>query len=164
MVLQEGSGLLRSSGGFHFTSHPEPVLCPGEDFDKGGCEDPGVVKFGDTYFLIYVGNSHKYKASNICLATSRDLFHWEKQGPILNAGENAWDGGQLKAGVILPEKINERYILYYMGEEKPWVAAIGAAYSDDLFQWHRLSEEPVLLPRDGLFDCKGVEPGRPIRF
>lgn len=91
--------IAQSNDGFNFISHPEPILEPDEDFDRGGCEDPRVAKVGDTYFLIYVGNSRTYHRSNICLATSRYLFHWEK----------------------------------------PY-------------------EFPVLLPRCGFFDCKGIEP------
>jgi predicted GH43/DUF377 family glycosyl hydrolase len=42
-------GLAESHDGFHFTCNPEPVLTPDEDFDKGGCEDPRIVKFEETY-------------------------------------------------------------------------------------------------------------------
>lgn len=152
-------GIAQSKDEFHFTPHPEPVLCPDKGFDKGGCEDPRVAKVGDTYFLIYVGNSQKYHVSNICLATSEDLLHWRKHGPVLEARKGAWDGGQLKAGVIVPEKIDGRYIMYFMGEAKPWVSAIGIAYSDDLYHWEEPLDQPIVLPRDGFFDCKGIEPG-----
>jgi len=134
-------------------------LCPDKGFDKGGCEDPRVVKVGDAHFLIYVGNSQKYHVSNICVATSEDLLHWRKHGPVLEARKGAWDGGQLKAGVIVPEKIDGRYIMYFMGEAKPWVSGIGIAYSDDLYHWEEPLDQPIVLPRDGFFDCKGIEPG-----
>lgn len=152
-------GIAQSSDGFHFSTYPEPVLSPDEDFDKGGCEDPRVAKVGDTYFLIYVGNSQKYYVSNICLATSEDLLSWRKHGPVLEARKGTWDSGQLKAGVILPERINGRYIMYFMGEARPWVSAIGIAYSDDLYHWEEPVDEPVLLPRGEFFDSRGIEPG-----
>jgi predicted GH43/DUF377 family glycosyl hydrolase len=143
-------GIAEGSDGFHFTPYPGPVLSPDEDFERGGCEDPRVAKAGDTYFLIYVGNSQKYHVSNICLATSKDLLSWKKHGPVLEAREGTWDSGQLKAGVIVPEE---------MGEDKPWVSAIGIAYSDDLYHWEQPQHQPVLLPRDGFFDSQGIEPG-----
>ena len=152
-------GIAQSSDGFYFTPHPEPVLIPDKDFDRGGCEDPRVAKVGDTYFFFYVGNSRKYHASNICLATSEDLLRWRKHGPVLEAREGAWDSGQLKAGVIVPEKIDGRYIMYFMGEAEPWVSAIGIAYSDDLYHWEEPLNQPILLPRDGFFDFQGIEPG-----
>ncbi len=67
--------------------------------------------------------------------------------------------GQLKAGVIVPEEIGGKYIMYFMGEAKPWVSAIGIAYSHDLYHWQELQDQPVLLPRDGFFDSRGIEPG-----
>jgi predicted GH43/DUF377 family glycosyl hydrolase len=152
-------GIAQSIDGFLFSPRPEPVLSPDEDFDKGGCEDPRVAKVGDTYFLVYVGNSEKYHVSNICLATSKDLFHWRKHGPVLDAKKGAWDSGQLKAGVILPEKIGGKYVMYFMGEAEPWVSAIGIAYSYDLYQWEEPLHQPVVVPRSGFFDSQGVEPG-----
>jgi len=151
--------IAQSNDGLNFISHPESILEPGEDFDRGGCEDPRVVKVGDTYFLIYFGNSRTYHRSNICLATSKDLFHWEKHGPVLKTSEEGWNSGQLKAGVILPEKIGGKYIMYFTGEAKPWLSAIGIAFSPDLYHWEKPYEFPVLLPRCGFFDCKGIEPG-----
>ena len=152
-------GIAQSTDGFYFTPHPEPVLIPDKDFDRGGCEDPRVAKVGDTYFLFYVGNSRKYHVSNICLATSKDLIHWRKHGPVLEARKGGWDSGQLKAGVIVPEKIDGKYAMYFMGEVKPWVSAIGIAYSDDLYHWEEPLHQPILLPRDGFFDSQGIEPG-----
>ncbi|MEW6481966.1 MAG: family 43 glycosylhydrolase [bacterium] len=140
-----------------FKLFPKPCLSPSAEFDIGGCEDPRVVKFNDTYYLTYVGNSKRYNVSNICLATSKDLINWEKHGPILQTGK--WDSGQLKAGAILNEKINGKYVMYFMGEESPWVTAIGIAYSEDLFFWYEPIDEPILSPRDGYFDSQGVEPG-----
>jgi predicted GH43/DUF377 family glycosyl hydrolase len=97
--------------------------------------------------------------SNICLATSNDLLHWTKHGPVLKAREGTWNSGQLKAGVIVPQQVQGRYIMYFMGEAKPWVSAIGIAYSEDLYHWEEPLHEPVLLPRDGFFDFQGIEPG-----
>jgi predicted GH43/DUF377 family glycosyl hydrolase len=152
-------GLAHSNDGIRFTLHPEPVIVPSADFDRFGCEDPRVVKFKDTYFLTYVGNSGRYNVGNICLATSKNLLNWEKHGSILTPKQGSWDSGQIKAGAILPEKIDGKYIMYFMGEEKPWVTSIGIAYSKDLFNWYELVDEPVVLPRKGYFDSQGVEPG-----
>ena len=152
-------GITQSSDGFNFIPHPGPVLSPNEDFDRGGCEDPRVVKVGDIHFLFYVGNSRKYHVSNICLATSKDLLHWKKHGPVLETRQGTWDSGQLKAGVIVPEKIDGSYLMYFMGEARPWVSAIGIACSDDLYHWEEPLHQPILLPRDGFFDSQGIEPG-----
>jgi len=153
-------GLARSQDGINFIRHPEPVMVPDEDFDRFGCEDPRLVKVGGTYYLTYVGNRGRYETVNICLATSNDLIHWKKHGSILILPKD-WARGQTKAGAILPEKINDRYIMYFMGEKEPWKTAIGLAYSNNLVNWHEPVSEPVLLPRKGYFDSQGVEPGPP---
>jgi len=152
-------GLAKSDDGIHFYCHPSPVIVPSEEFDRSGCEDPRVVKFNDTYFLTYVGNSQGYNLSNICLATSRDLINWKKHGPILKAGVKGWESGQIKAGAILPEKIDGRYIMYFMGEERPWEGSIGIAFSEDLLNWYEPEDDPILTPRRGHFDSLGLEPG-----
>ncbi len=46
-----------------------------------------------------------------------------------------------------------------MGEARPWVSAIGIAYSHDLYNWEEPLDQPIMLPRDGYFDSKGIEPG-----
>jgi len=153
-------GLARSQDGFSFVRHPEPVIVPDKDFDRFGCEDPRLVKIGDTNYLTYVGNCGRYETGNICLATSGDLMHWEKHGPILKPQKD-WDRGQVKAGAILPEPIDGKYIMYFMGEKEPWNTAIGLAHSTDLVNWYEPLNEPVLLPRKGYFDSQGVEPGPP---
>ena len=153
-------GLARSQDGINFVKHPGAVIVPDESFDRFGCEDPRLVKVGGTYYLTYVGNRGRYETVNICLATSNDLIHWKKHGPIPMLPKN-WAQGQTKAGAILPEKINERYVMYFMGEKEPWKPAIGLAYSDNLINWDEPLSEPVLLPRIGYFDSQGVEPGPP---
>jgi len=153
-------GLARSKDGVHFTRYPEPVLVPDREFDQFGCEDPRLVKVDDTYYLTYMGNPGRYETGNICLATSRDLIHWEKYGRMFEP-QKGWDHGQVKAGAVLPEKVNRRHIMYFMGEAKPWRTAIGLAYSTDLTSWYEPLDTPVLLPREGYFDSQGVEPGPP---
>ncbi|MCD6406767.1 family 43 glycosylhydrolase [Candidatus Aerophobetes bacterium] len=153
-------GLAKSINGFNFTPYPHPVLTPGEDFDRFGCEDPRIIRIGDTFYLTYVGNPGRYEVGNICLAISKDLIHWKKHGSIFKPESN-WNKGQVKAGAILPEKINGKYFMYFMGENEPWKTAIGLATSSDLFQWDEPLKEPVLYPRKGYFDSKGVEPGPP---
>jgi predicted GH43/DUF377 family glycosyl hydrolase len=153
-------GLARSQDGINFVKHPEAVIVPDEGFDRFGCEDPRLVKVGGTYYLTYVGNRGRYETVNICLATSNDLIHWKKHGPIPMLPKG-WSQGQTKAGAILLEKINQRYVMYFMGEKEPWKPAIGLAYSDNLINWDEPLNEPVLLPRKDHFDSQGVEPGPP---
>lgn len=42
-------GIAWSEDGINFTRNSEPVLYPEYNYEKRGCEDPRVTKFGDTY-------------------------------------------------------------------------------------------------------------------
>ena len=109
-------GYAESSDGVHFTRHPEPVLSPDADYEKdGGVEDPRLVKFGDIYYLTYTG--YNTKDAQLCLATSKDLLHWERKGVILPAYKGNWNVGWTKSGAIVPEKIDGKYWMYFLGHE-----------------------------------------------
>jgi len=150
--------LSRSKDGINFVGEPELVIYPEHDYEIYGCEDPRIVRIDDLFCLTYVGNAGKYGRGAICLATSKDLVHWKKQGSIIQP-QKKWDSGQLKAGVIVPGKIKGKYVMYFMGEEKPWQGgSIGVAYSNDLIGWQE-EDAPVLLPRKGYFDSQSIEPG-----
>jgi len=152
-------GLAISSDGVNFTRHPDPVIVPEHEYEKEGCEDPRITKIGDPYYLTYQGTVDRYEVCTVCLATSTDLYHWEKHGLALKAEPGRWDSGQIKAGAICPEKIKGRYVMYITGEEERWKPAIGIAYSDDLLHWQEWRNNPILLPREGFFDSKGIEVG-----
>ncbi len=152
-------GLASSKDGIHFNIHPQPILSPEYDYEKYGCQDPRIIKFGKTYYLTYSGISGKYNESQICLATSKDLIHWKKHGKILSEKKFKWNSGNKKAAVIVPKKINNKYVMYFLGEQKPWWTTIGTAYSDDLIKWYEADDNPIISPRKGCFDSQGVEPG-----
>jgi len=133
--------LAKSTDGINFTRYEGNPLFPGED--------PRVVKFDSTYYLFYNGS--------ICLATSTDLTNWTQQGTILYP-VNDWENAQVKAPAPVPEKINDKYWMYYQGEQIAWHTKMGLAYSDDLVNWTHLSN-PVMTPREGYFDSEGTEPG-----
>jgi predicted GH43/DUF377 family glycosyl hydrolase len=153
-------GYAESTDGIHFTRRPEPVLSPETEYEKdGGVEDPRLVKFGDTYYLTYTG--YNKKDAQLCLATSKDLIHWERKGVILPAYKGNWNVGWTKSGAIVPEKINGRYWMYFLGTSSDKTDQTGLAYSADLIHWTEATREPVLPKRPGKFDSRVVEPGPP---
>ena len=138
-------GLATSDDGIHFERRPEPVLSPSEDYERHGCEDPRVTEIDGTYYLTYTA----YDGTNaqLCLATSTDLFTWEKHGPLFpdfntfepNAADvpTPWS----KAGAILDRKVDGRWLMYF-GE-----GSIYHAWSDDLIHWEPCpQDEPLMLP------------------
>ncbi|MEJ7713498.1 MAG: glycoside hydrolase family 130 protein [Pyrinomonadaceae bacterium] len=153
-------GYASSDDGIHFTRRPKPVLVPEADYEKGGgVEDPRLVKIGTDYYLTYT--SYNKRDAQLCLATSKDLINWERQGVIMPANKGRWNVGWTKAGAILTEKVKGKYWMYYMADPAKDVNEMGVAFSDDLIHWTEALDQPILKRRPGHFDAKVVEPGPP---
>lgn len=165
-------GLAWSRDGIHFTRDPEPVFYPANDAQKsrewpGGVEDPRIVKApGGLYVLTYT--QWNRKVTDIGLATSHDLRHWTKYGPIFPhrlgpAFESYKSGGivtRLDHGRLVAAKIHGRYWMYW-GEK-----IIHLAWSPDLIHWTPVmnpqGDALVLLQhRPGHFDSGFPEVGPP---
>jgi predicted GH43/DUF377 family glycosyl hydrolase len=170
-------GLAHSTDGLRFEKYPEPVLFPDNDAFSGwdypgGVEDPRVVELEDgSYLMLYT--SWNQQTARLSSATSRDLYHWTKQGPVF---ENAYDGAfldtwsksgavvtELKDGRLIAKKINGKYIMYW-GE-----LFVNVARSGDGKDWipEQDSEGQLaksFLPSPGKFDSHLVEPGPPALY
>ncbi|HEY1216332.1 MAG TPA: glycoside hydrolase family 130 protein [Bryobacteraceae bacterium] len=155
-------GYAESTDGLHFTARPDPVLSPETDYETGGgLEDPRVVEINGTYYLTYTGyNLHD---AQLCLATSADLIHWKRVGVILPAYKGTWNEKWTKSGAIIPNKINGKWWMYYLGTRKDPEGKerdyMGLASSNDLLHWRDATREPVLTQRPGAFDSRVMEPG-----
>jgi predicted GH43/DUF377 family glycosyl hydrolase len=153
-------GYAESTDGIHFVRWAQPVLYPEADYEKdGGVEDPRLQKFGDTYYLTYTG--YNKKDAQLCLATSRDLIHWERKGVILPAYKGNWNVAWTKSGAIVPEKIGGKYWMYWLGTSADKTDQMGISSSEDLIHWTEETKTPVLPRRPGKFDSRVVEPGPP---
>ena len=151
-------GFAESADGIHFTRRSEPVLSPEMDYEKdGGVEDPRLVQFDDTYYLTYTG--YNKKDAQLCLATSKDLIHWERRGVIIPANKGHWNVRWTKSGAIVPEKIAGKYWMYFLGTSADNNDQMGLASSPDLLHWTEATDAPVLPVRAGKFDSRVAEPG-----
>ncbi len=151
-------GYAESTDGIRFERRDEPVLSPSTDYEKdGGVEDPRLVKFGDTYYLTYTG--YNKKDAQLCLATSEDLIHWERKGVIIPAYKGNWNVKWTKSGAIVPEKVNGKYWMYFLGTSADNRDQAGLAESADLLHWTESTKTPVLPVRPGRFDSRVAEPG-----
>jgi predicted GH43/DUF377 family glycosyl hydrolase len=151
-------GYAESTDGIHFTRRDEPVLSPTEEYEKdGGVEDPRLAQFGDTYYLTYTG--YNQKDAQLCLATSRDLIHWDRKGVIVPANQGNWNVKWTKSGAIVPEKIDGKYWMYFLGTSADHKDQAGLANSPDLLHWTEATQTPVLPVRPGKFDSRVAEPG-----
>src|SRR5215469_8361218 len=151
-------GYAESTDGIHFSRRDEPVLSPETEYEKdGGVEDPRLVAFGDTYYLTYTG--YNKKDAQLCLATSKDLIHWDRKGIILPANKGNWNVKWTKSGAIVPEKLNGRYWMYFLGTSADGKDETGLASSTDLLDWTEATKAPVLPVRPAQFDSRVAEPG-----
>jgi beta-1,2-mannosidase len=160
-------GLAWSVDGVQFNRGEKPVLFPDEDFMKiyeweGGIEDPRIVEREEgLYILTY--SSYDGKTARLCLASSNDLIHWTKHGPVLtDEFIDTWSKSgaivaKQKGDKILAEKINGKYWMYF-GDTDLFMAT-----SEDLIHWQPVLEngnlKSVLKPRPGYFDSRLVESG-----
>ncbi len=167
-------GLAWSTDGAHFTRYKDPVLYPDNDSMKtyeweGGTEDPRIVQDNNgTYYMTYT--SYDGSTARLCEATSQDLKHWTKHGPVFGKTDNAkylnlWS----KSGAVVTKKdgdkliatkINGKYWMYW-GDSSIYLAT-----SDNLIDWTPVQDDngnlvPVLKSRKGKFDSQLVESGPP---
>src|SRR5581483_2945757 len=150
-------GYAESSDGLHFSIRPEPVLSPEADYEKGGgVEDPRVIQIHGTYYLTYT--AYDLHSAQVGLATSDDLIHWTRKGVILPAYKGTWNEQWTKSGAIVPEQINGKWWMYYLGTKKDSDGKLrdhmGLAISDDLLHWKDATPKPVLARRPGAFDSR----------
>lgn len=166
-------GITNARDGLQFKRNPIPVLFPGKDaYEKqewpGGCEDPRIVKRADgEYIMTYT--AYDQKVAKLFVATSPDLYRWEKQGPAFRQKkyEDRWS----KAGAIVCENINGEMIAKKI-DGKYWMywgdSDIFLATSEDGINWTPVTVTakkskgellPVLSPRPGYADSRSVTPG-----
>src|SRR6202521_6183779 len=160
-------GYATSDDGIRFNRRPEPVLVSEAPYEKGGgVEDPRLQKVGETYYLTYTGYNNVDATADkgnaqLCLATSTDLVHWQRQGVIIPSYQGKWNVKWTKSGAIVPTQINGKYWMYYLGDARGKDSQMGVAYSDDLLHWTEALDHPVMTSRSGFFDSQVVEPGPP---
>lgn len=167
-------GLAMTTDGVNFRRAKRPVLYPSDDEMKefewpGGCEDPRVVKTQDgTFVMTYT--SWNRKIFRLCVATSRDLKHWTKHGPVFAkcfggrfkdmACKSASILTKIEEGEQVVTKLNGKYFMYW-GERH-----VHAATSDNLVDWTPVLNSEgnlavVAQPRKGFFDSGLTECGPP---
>ena len=127
-----------------------PVLSPqGSTWESAGTFNPAVLFVPDKPEVNSGrGNFH-------------DLLHVQRKGVILPAYKGNWNRGWTKSGAIVPEKIDGKYWMYWLGTAADKTDQTGLSYSADLIHWTEATTTPVLPRRAGKFDSRVVEPGPP---
>lgn len=167
-------GLAESADGISMVRHRQPVMYPGNDAGKlyewpGGCEDPRVAVTEDGLYVMFY-SAWDRKVSRLSVATSRDLKHWTKHGPVFADAyggrfKDTWSKSasivtQVEDGRQVIVRVNGKYLMYW-GE-----SMVSVAVSDDLIHWTPLLDERgellgLIYPRDYFFDSALTECGPP---
>ena len=165
-------GLAVSEDGLHFTARKTPVFFPDNDAQKdnewpGGTEDPRLVEGPDGVYVLTYTQWNRGRV-HLAVATSRDLEHWEKHGPVFTqALAGRYRDLATKSGAIVcaaqdgrlqAVKINGKYWMYW-GE-----GSVGLASSDNLLDWTVVEASEgkplaLLSPRTGHFESGLAEGG-----
>ena len=168
-----------SDDGISFEVMPEPVLFPDNQYKEyewhGGCEDPRICQREDGLFVLHYSMWNKSKspsdmkiAARIGVATSTDLTHWTKHGPVFSNHDRMLHSWHKAAGVVqtlvdgrlVATKIDGTYYVYF-GEFEIYLAT-----SDDLIHWDPVLDDKgdllnIIKARDGFFDSSLTEVGPP---
>ena len=116
-------------------------------------------KFGDTYYLTYTGYNKKMRS--FASPLPRDLIHWKRERRAPSRVQGNWNVAWTKSGAIVPEKIDGKYWMYWLGTTADKTDQMGLSYSTDLIHWTEATATPVFPRRAGMFDSRVVEPGPP---
>lgn len=120
----------------------KPILSPETPEEKMGCEDPRIIVIDDKIYMVYTaydGNIAQIAIASTGLEefTKGNYFNWKREGLAFT---NIWN----KDAIILPEKINGKYVIYHRIEPSMWVT-----YTDELKFPIREKHAIILGPRPG---------------
>jgi beta-1,2-mannosidase len=166
-------GLAISTDGVHFKRMPKPVFYPNNDTMKtyewaGGCEDPRVVESPNgVYVMTYT--AYDGDKARLCVATSRNLTDWQKQGLAFGEFDNGkYRDSWSKSGAIVCKRVGNRFVAQkikgrywmYWGDQPQ----LRLATSSDLLHWTPLETnegKPIIAAesRKGTYDSRLIEPG-----
>ncbi|KAF2099075.1 Arabinanase/levansucrase/invertase [Rhizodiscina lignyota] len=141
-------GLAWSTDGTSFTRLPDPIVYATESYEQGGgTEDPRIIRVNGIFYLTYTG--YDTKTARLCLATSTDLLHWNKHGPLFPNSPHS------KSGAIIDQKASDGLYHMYLNDSN-----MAQATSPDLINWSLTAKEPFAKPADD-WDADLIEPGPP---
>ena len=116
-------GMAESADGFHFENR-RPLITPEAPWERFGCEDPRLTKFGNTYYIFYTALSEfPFRSESIksAVVKTKDFKTLERH---LVTPFNA------KGMALFPEKINGKFaVVFSINTDRP-PAKIAFAFFD----------------------------------
>jgi predicted GH43/DUF377 family glycosyl hydrolase len=151
------SNLIKSNGSiFNFSTiiYSNIVFKPQESYESYGTEDPRIIFYNGTYYMLYsaVQDYYFFAFSRLALATSvnpADPKSWNRYGPLFNWA--LWS----KSGAMIVRDPPPHYLIF---GDTNWFNGLQMAISKDLISWHQLPGT-ILDIRPDKFDSNRVEAG-----
>ena len=144
-------GYAVSTDGVHFNRLEKPILANEVPQEARGPEDPRIVKIDNTFYMLYTGYGGRFDDDyRICLATSKNLIQWDRQGVMLDEPN--------KDASLFPELIGGRYVMFHRRSPDIWIAS-----SDDLHHWGNHKRVMSALPDSSWENHKIGIAGPPIK-
>ncbi len=115
-------GLANSKDGVNFTMYDHPIIDtdPSDEYERIGIEDPRVTKIDDTYYIVHTSASYK-RIGEVSDVSTVDFIPWRVRTGMhstkdfksfIHHGVILHDIPS-KNSVLLPEKIDGAFCLYY---------------------------------------------------
>ncbi len=146
-------GLATSTDGVNW-DYQGKVLSKGAEYDAKQASFPDVAYDKDTrtWYMVYEGKADHDDINSVCLATSSDGVHWNKQGPIITPGQA---GAMSATDVGTPTLFKENGVwnVYFHGLGDDGRVRIGYASGTDLK--HLKVKQGALID----VDASGAESG-----
>ncbi|MDB6169310.1 MAG: hypothetical protein JWM88_2174 [Verrucomicrobia bacterium] len=135
-----------------------------------GARDISVVESQGTYYMNYDGAG--VQGWLACLATSNDLVHWTKQGPVLSLGRpGEMDSASASYGVTYWD--GGRWHMFYLGtpnsspapDRVPWFpyTTMKAWSSSPAGPWTKQRDVTPFKPKAGTYYSDTASPGQIVR-
>jgi predicted GH43/DUF377 family glycosyl hydrolase len=147
-------GLAESDDGFNFKAHEEPFMVPGKgpfisEYEEYGLEDPRITSLEGAYYITY--SAYSRLGVRVGLAKTTDFKSIERIAFVTQA--------DYRNTVLLPQKINGRYVKLDRpnSEISPW--SIWISYSPDLYYWG--DSKLIIKPVTYHWDEMKIGPGAP---
>ena len=149
-------GYAASEDGYTFKRNEKPILMPEKNYEKQSVMNPYVIyDEEEQIFKMWYAAGETYEPDVIAYATSKDGINWNKyeNNPILekNIDNNSKDN--FKVGACEVHKIENEYVMFYIGYTDINTARIFVAKSKDgVTNWQRYGKAPIVKSTKGTFD------------
>lgn len=138
-----------STDGINFTrNETNPIFAPSGDWNIGRAIDAEVFLKGDSVYLYWATRDSDYKQQLIGVSVAplsgkfeRNTWKQISMEPLLKP-ELDWEMNCIEAATVF--EAHDKYFMFYAGAYNHEGQQIGLAVSDDLINWKRTSESPVL--------------------